>query len=240
MRKVFRFFLLFVCVVMMSGCNKNVAISNFSSVDLKEVKSIDDVMYNVRESINHVKGINFETKIKYKEKEYLLSGKIIIGETIEKSVISINYGKNSFYMKKGNVYISYFYNNTNVVIKDSINNFVSEIVTLLNNKGVKCDANKIMDIIKNKTIADISYDKLAKYITFDGSYSFTYKNFNLTLNDKFLPSLVAFNNGKVSVETKANYNEVKINIPLGYDLFVMNINSIKELLRIDNISDLIR
>ena len=239
MKKIFRFFLLFVGLFAINGCNNTVTVSNNSKLVYKEVSAKDDLIYNVRESLENIKGVNFNGVLTIKDKSYNFDGKVIVGETIEDSIININYEKNSLYMKNGKVYISYRYNNTNVIIKDSLETFVSEACNILHSKNKKCNESIILEIIKEKTLDDINYSKLIDTV-FVSNNEIDYKGFKATLSSDYRLTKISYINKDVSVDMNINYDKVSINIPLGYDLLTMKVKSIKELLRLDNIADLIK
>lgn len=239
MKKIFRFFLLFVGLFAINGCNNTVTVSNNSEVVYKEVSTKDDLIYNVRESLENIKGVNFNGVLTIKDKSYNFDGKVIVGETIEDSIININYEKNSLYMKNGKVYISYRYNNTNVIIKDSVEAFVSEACNILHSKNKKCNESIILEIIKEKTLDDINYSKLIDTV-FVSNNEIDYKGFKATLSNDYRLTKVSYINKDVSVDVNVNYDKVSINIPLGYDLITMKVKSIKELLRLNSIVDLIK
>lgn len=241
MKKVSRIFLLFFMMFALVGCNKEATVSNVINTSYIDVKDANDVIYNTKLASNGIKGINFDGVIEVKGKEYALTGKIILGETIYDSIINVNYKKNSLYVKNGKVYLSYYYNNTNVIVKDSLDNFMEEVFSLLDSKNIKYNKEQIVDIIKNKTLNDVDEYKLTKYIINEGKeYSFKYKKYDISLNDKYLVKNLSYNNSKVKVSLNFNYDKVSIRIPLGYDILTINIKDLKELLKIDNVSDLIR
>ncbi len=239
MKKIFRFFLLFVGLFAINGCNNIKTISNNSLVEYKAVNSKEDLIYNINESLRNIKGVNFDGTLTIKDKTYNFDGKVIVGDTIGDSIINVNYEKNSLYVKNGKVYVSYRYNNTNVIIKDSIETFVNETCNILHSKNKKCNESVILDIIKEKTLNDIDYSKLIDK-TFISENEIDYKGFKTSFGSDYRPTLLSYTNKDLKVEVKLNYDKVSINMPLGYDLITMKVKSIKELLRLDNIADLIK
>lgn len=239
MKKIFRFFLLFVGLFAINGCNNTVTVSNNSEVVYKAVNSKDDLIYNVRESLENIKGVNFNGVLTIKDKSYNFDGKVIVGETIEDSIINVNNEKNSLYVKNGKVYVSYRYNNTNVIVKDTIETFVKEACDILHSKDKKCNESLILEIIKQKTLDDIDYGRLIDKV-FVSNNEIDYKGFKTTLSSDYRIMKISYANKDVSVDVNINYDKVSINIPLGYDLITMKVKSIKELLRLNNIADLIK
>jgi len=241
MKKVFRFFLLFIAIFMVNGCSKGNVASNTMSINYKEIRNNKDVIYNLKTGINELNGFKFNMIVNVKNEEYSLSGKVILGETIEKSVINISYGKNNLYFKNGKVYISYYYNNTNVIIKDSLDNYIEEVAASLEKKGIKVNRDDIFDVIKSKSFNDVNFDVLSEYVySNNGEYGVSYDGCVMLLNNKYLPSSIRYEKSDVEVNVDFNYDKVSIHIPWGYNLFTIDIKDIKELLRVDNISDLIR
>jgi hypothetical protein len=144
-------------------------------------------------------------------------------------------------MKDGVIYLSYYYNNTNVIVKDTLDNFLKEIIASLKNKGVKCNEEKIYDIVKNKSVEDINLDVLMKYLNIEeGSYFFENKGVKVSLNDRFLPNELIYVNNKIKSSIRFDYEDVSIRIPLGYNIFTINIENLKETLDINYVSDLIK
>jgi len=241
MKKVFSIFLLFLTVFVMSGCSNADVSQNVSNIMYKEVKNEEDIIYNLNEAVNSVNGFSFTGVVTVKDKTYEINGEVIIKETIEKSTIHLNYKNNNLYLKNGKVYLSYYYNNTNVIIKDTLDNFLEEIINSLENKGIKCNEDKIYKIIKNKTIKDINYESLIKYLKAENAkYNFNYKSANVTLNDSFLPSSAKYENAHIKANIRFNYNNIAIKVPFGYNLLTIDIDEIKDLLKVEFISDLIK
>lgn len=241
MKKVFRIFLLFVTVFVMAGCSNSINSSNFVNIDYVEVKDKKDVIYNLTHSLKNISGVSFSGIITIKGEKHEFDGKVISRGTIESSVININYKNNSFYIKDGNVYINYNHAGANIVIKDTLNNFVEETIVSLENKGVKCNKESIYDIVKNKTIDDINLSKLINFVEIsNGEYNFKYKNLNVSLNEYFLPENVSYENKDIIVSALLSYERVSISVPVGYNLFTLSIGDIKQLLKVENISDLIK
>lgn len=240
MKNVFKIFLLFLTVFVMAGCNKTVESSNVINLQYKQVSSKEDVIYNLEKAINNINGISFIGKITVGGKEYEITGKAILNSTIADSFININYGNNSLYIKDGNVYISYYYRNTNVIVKDSIDNFIEEIIGSLENKGIKCNKEKIYDVIKNKTLKDVDTKGLIKYLNMDNGYSFIYKKYNIKLGNEFLPEMFSYENSKFKVRVDFDYEDISIRMPIGYNILTVSISDIKELLGLNYISDLIK
>lgn len=243
MKKVFRIFLLFFVVFAVSGCNGNyIEVTNEEIVDFSKVESVNDVIINFEKAVQSVRGFNFEGKVNVNSKEYVFSGTIIFRETLEKSVISINYGDNYLYMDKGFVTIRYNHKGNKVVVKDTIENFVEEIVNSLENKGIKCNKEKIYDIIKNKSIEDISFGDLTKWAVIDDNseYFFKYKELLVSLNEKYLPSELSVDYKDMAVKFVINYDDVMINKNKEFNLFTLSIKDVKRLLEIENISDLLK
>ena len=74
----------------------------------------------------------------------------------------------------------------------------------------------------------------------DGVYTFENKGFKVSLNDKFLPSELEYENKKFKSIIYFDYEDVKIRIPVGYNILTVNLNDLKETLGVKYISDLIK
>ena len=241
MKKIISIFLLVIGVFSFVGCSDKEVITDVSSLSYLDSSSKENIAYNLELVSNEVKSIKFDGVLKIKENEYKFSGEAIVKGSIEDSLVHINYGKNNLYLKKGNIYLSYFYRNTNVIIKDDIDNFIKEVVVLLENKNINCDENKISKVIKEKELKDINYKTISEYITNEeNGLSINYKDSITKLNNYYLPTAFYFSKNDMSVSVNFNYERVSVKVPFGYDLLNSSLDDIKDLLRVNNISELIK
>lgn len=232
-------FLLFFVIFSVSGCgNNHIEVSNDYFGDFLEVYDTEDVVSNFKKYVQAIRGFNFEGKVRIKDKEYVVDGKIISRGTIDKSIVSINYGDNYLYINEGVVTIGYIHKGMEIVVKDTLDNFVEEVVETLESKGVNCNKDKIYDVIRNKTIQDLNFEELTKWIVIDEGYSFRYKDLLVELNDNYLPESLNFNYNDISFSVSLNYDNVVINEKNKFNFIVLSIKEIKEFLNIKNISDL--
>jgi hypothetical protein len=241
MKKIISIFLLVIGIFSIGGCSSKAVVTDVSSLVYLDNSNNKNIAYNLSMVAKEIKSVNFSGDLIIKGKKYNFSGEAIIKETIENSLIHIKFNNNNFYLKNGNVYLSYFYNNTNVIIKDDIDSVVKETIALLKDKGVKCSESKIYDILKNKNIEAIDYEKLSeKLVKLENGFGIYYKNLKANLNDKYLLTSVSYSKKDFLINVNFGYPPVSIKVPLGYDLINMNVDSIKDLLKIDNISELIK
>lgn len=241
MKKIISIFLLVIGIFSIGGCSSKTVVTDVSSLVYLDNSNNKNIAYNLSMVAKEIKSVNFSGDLIIKGKKYNFSGEAIIKETIENSLIHIKFNNNNFYLKNGNVYLSYFYNNTNVIIKDDIDSVVKETIALLKDKGVKCNESKIYDILKNKNIEAIDYEKLSeKLVKLENGFGIYYKNLKANLNDKYLLTSVSYSKKDFLINVNFGYSPVSIKVPLGYDLINMNVDSIKDLLKIDNISELIK
>ena len=99
----------------MTGCNKEIVSNEIANLNYKNVESDEDVIYNLNQAINNVKGVSFKAVLTIKNKEYEVEGKAILRETIEKSIINISYKNNilgidvGFFLVWYQYYFEYYY-----------------------------------------------------------------------------------------------------------------------------------
>ena len=99
----------------------------------------------------------------------------------------------------------------------------------------------INDIIKSKGKNDIDLMSFGAYLLqLNKNGKVDFKDYNVLLNDNFLPEMLEYENNGVKVSVAMCYNDVSIKIPFSYNLLTMSIKDIKKLLRIDNIGDFIK
>ena len=238
MKKLSCFFLLGLMVFGICGCNKTEVVKNAYSLQYKEVKSKEDVIYNLNNVINETKAISFNGYLVYKGKKWNLDGNMILNETIYNSFVDIHIGNLNLYIQKGIVYISYLYKNRNFVVKDSLYNFVEEVVVILKEKGVDCNRDVIMNFINNFNIRSINAQKLLKYVEGD-LFRIRIGALNVKLNEKCFLDTIAFNKNDVSLNISVNYDEVKIVVPDMHFMWALDIKDLKSFLKVTYLSDLV-
>lgn len=241
MKKIIRIFLLVIGVFAIGGCNDKEVVTDVSLLTYLDSSNNENISYNLGLVANELKSASFTGSLKIKDKTYNFSGEVIINDSIKDSLLHINYKNNNLYLKNGNVYLSYYYNNTNVIVKDSLDAFSKEIISLLKTKGIQCNEEKINNILNNMSLIDINFDEVSKKIEkVESGFVIKYKDSSTYLNDKYLPITFDFIKNDVSLNINFVYNSVKIKMPIGYDLLTSDIEDIKQLLRVDNISELIK
>ena len=241
MKKIIRVFLLVIGIFAIGGCSGKDVVTDVSSLNYLDSSSSENIAYNLALAADNLKSASFTGRLKVKGKTYNFSGEVIIKDSIENSIIHINYKNNNIYLKNKNIYLSYYYNNTNVIIKDSVDNFTDEVISLLKNYNVKCNESVIYDIIKNKGFEDINFDYLSKKIVeVDNGFVIDYKGSKTYLNNKYLPIVFSYSKKDISLSLNVSYNPVKISVPIGYDLINMQIEDVKDLLKVKNVSELIK
>lgn len=241
MKRMFRSFLLFLAVFAMAGCSNSIESRNDMNINYIDVNGSKDVIYNLKNSLSEIKSFSFKAWITKNDEKYEVEGNVISNGTIENSIININYKDGSLLIKDKNVYVSYKYKGYDIVVKDSLDNFIEEIIVSLEKNGVKCDRGEIYDVIRSKKIEDVSLNELDKFIVIsEGSYKFIYDDLKISLNEQFVPEQLSFKKDDIEIKAMFSYDTVSINVPVKYDLFTLNLNDIKNLMKIENISDLIK
>lgn len=240
MKKIISIFLLVVGIFALGGCNKEV-VTDVSSLSYLDSISKENIAYNLSLAAGEIKSASFKGNIIFKGKQYDFKGKIIVKDSIKDSIVHIEYSNNDLYLKKGNIYLSYMYNNTNVIVKDSVENYTKEVASLLKAKGINCDNEVILDFLEDKNIEDINFDNLSNYVEkIETGFLIKHKNIEAYLNDKYLPETFKYQKGDIGINVEVNYQPVAISVPIGYDLVDIKISTIKNLLKIDNIGELIK
>ena len=126
-------------------------------------------------------------------------------------------------------------------MKDNIENYIREIDSILLTKGISFNEENVINFIKNKTIKDIDFNVISKYVSkVNDGYEINHNNLKMKFDNDYLLEQLSFDKNNVSFALNFKYSNVKINIPLGYDIFNINIESIKKLLKVDNLSELIK
>lgn len=240
MKKVFRFFLLVLGMVMIGGCSK-VAVTDLSGITYLEETSVENIAVNLANTVKRIKGTSFKGTLKIDDKLYEFNGEIIVNSTIEESLIHIKYKDNNLYIKDGNVYISYYYNNTNVIVKDELEVFIDEGIIALKSKGIAVDKEDIEKIIKDKTIEDINYNFISgKMEKVDSNFVLKYEENKMIIDNNYLVKELFLVKDNVELSLEFEYGKVDIDMPLGYDLFTINLEEIKELMRVNSMVELIK
>lgn len=241
MKKIFKNCLLLLSMFIMAGCSKSVESSNNIEVDYHEVNNNSDIIYNLKESLKQVKSFSFSLDILVNGKKHVIDGKIINRGTIENSVIRLDYLDNTLILNDKNIYISYKYNNYDVSIKDSLDNFIEETISSLEKKGIKCERDKIYSIIRDNTLSDVYLEWLSEFVVLSGDeYALNYENLNISLNEFYLPKEINLNNDHIVVIGNINYDTVSITIPSKYEMFSLSLKNVKSMLKVESISDLIK
>ena len=241
MKRMISFFVLIVSAFSVGGCGKEKVQTDISNVEYLEGTSKESIAHNLRLVANAIKSVEFIGKLNIDGKDYIFNGKLIIKDTIENSLLYIEFDNNHLYLKNGKIYLSYFYNNTNVIVKDNIENYIREIDSILLTKGISFNEENVINFIKNKTIKDIDFNVISKYVSkVNDGYEINHNNLKMKFDNDYLLEQLSFDKNNVSFALNFKYSNVKINIPLGYDIFNINIESIKKLLKVDNLSELIK
>lgn len=240
MKKVFRFFLLVVGLVVIGGCS-NEAVTDISNITYLDGTSVENIAINLKNTAKEIKATSFNGTLKINNELYEFNGEIIIDDTIENSIIHIKYKNNNLYIKEGNVYISYYYNNTNVIVKDELGAFIDEAIIALNSKGITINKEDIEKIIKDKTIEDIDYNFISEKIEkVDSNFLIKYKGNKMVFDNNYLVKELFLVKDNVELSLEFEYGKVKIDMPMGYDLFTLELQDIKALMRVDSMSELIK
>ena len=109
-----------VGIVGFNGCSNKEVVTDVSYLNYLSNTSNENIAYNLSIVAREIKSSSFKGIVKFKGKQYYFDGEIIVKDSIENSLIHINYKNNDLYLKNGNIYLSYYYNGTNVIVKDTI------------------------------------------------------------------------------------------------------------------------
>lgn len=241
MKKKINVFLLLIGVLVFGGCSNNSVKTDVSSLMYLQDNNKENIASNLKMVSEKIKSASFEAVINFKGKEYIVEGEVIVRDDLNGSLLHLKYKDNNLYLKNGNIYLSYMYNNTNVIVKDSVSDFANEIVSILKDKKVNVKEDKVYNILNNKWIDDINYNKVSEFVKKDElGYCVEYKGLKVLLDEKYLPKTLEYNKKDISLKTYFKYNPVKISVPVGYDMINIDIESIKDLLKVDNIGQLIK
>ena len=241
MKKISRIFLLMLGVFAFSGCSVKEVVTDTSSLNYLNSDTKENIAYNLNLAMRELKSTRFSGNLRVKEDEYYFTGEIIVRETIEDSLIHINYKNNDLYLKNENLYVKVSYKDMNIVVKDRLDVFVNEVVELLSKKGVESNKEKINEVIKEKRIEDIDYDRISKFIEEkEKGFEIEYKDCITKFNKSYLPTSFCLVKDDISLNIDFNYEKVSIIVPFEYDLLNFNIEEIKDFLEISTISELIK
>lgn len=234
MKKIVSVFLLVICFFSFVGCSNKSEVTSISSLNYLDNSSKENIEHNLKIASNVIKGFSFDGVLKVDGKEYKFKGEVIANGTIEDSVVHLNYDENNVYLKNGNIYIGYLHNNINIVVKDSVDNFLEETEIFFKNKEV------IKEFIKSKMIQDINFEKLSNLVDIEESgYSIRYDGMITRLNEFYLPVSFEYSKNDILVNVNIKYENVSIKVPFAYELFNSSLEDIKDLLGIEDIKELI-
>lgn len=224
MKNSLKILLLVTVICVVGGC------SNSNSKNNIKVVYNDNNVEKLKNTVEQVRNFTFSGVVNGEDKNYNISGKVIVRDSISKSDIMLNIDDNEIYIINGKVYISYKYNNLNIIIKDSFASFIEEIYRILEYRNISFKRDIIDDILYDKTIKDIDFNELYKI------YNNEYEDKKLRLNKDYLPKEIEIDN---RLKFTFGYGDVSINVPLGYDMFTFTIDNLKNLLRVDNLGEVL-
>ena len=241
MKRIVGIFILLVSLVSLGGCSTDKSHTNISSLEYLEGTTKENIEYNLRLVSKKIKNISFNGVLTIENKPYEFEGNITIKNTIEDSLLHVKFRNNNLYLSNGKIYLSYFYKDTNVIVKDDIEKYVEEINEILLSKGKSFNENTIINFIKTKTVNDIDFKKISEKMnkTEDG-FEINSNNIKIEFNNKYLVENLSVDKSNVSLDISFEYEDAKIKVPLRYDLINVSIETIKKLLRVDNIGELLK
>ncbi len=241
MKKSINIFLLIIGVFVFDGCSFNSVKTDVSSLMYLQDNSKENISSNLKMVSEKIKSVSFNAIIDVEGKEYVLEGEVIVRDDLKESLLHLKYKDNHLYLKNDYLYLSYMHNDMNIIVKDSVEAFSKEIVSLLKFKGVNVKEDKIYNVLSNKWIEDINFDKISEFVEkSDFGYLVEYKGVEVSLDENYLPKALEYNTKNISLRISFKYNPVKISVPVGYDMVNVDVEFIKDLLKVDNIGQLIK
>ena len=147
MKKMIKIFLLVVGVFAFNGCNSKKVVTDVSSLVYLDNSKEENIVYNLKMAADNIRSASFIATLILDGRQYDFDGEFIINDCLENSIMHINFNGSDLYLKKDNVYLSYRYNNTNVIIKDDVENLASEVVSILKGKGINVNEEKVYEIL---------------------------------------------------------------------------------------------
>lgn len=237
MKKIFSCLFIAVFILFAGGCHtKN------SSNNINVIYEEENVIFGVKNSVEQVKNFSFSGNLIIDNKRHDISGKVILGDSISVSAFELVFDDTVIYVVDEKVYISYVYNNSDIIIRDSLDVFVHEVCMVLSDKNINCKLDEINELINSGFYNSIDFTKLENInIEKENNNHYLISNDNLviSLDDRYLPNRLDIEKENISLEMEFNYDDLTIKVPFKYDIFPFNIGQIKRLLDVDNLSDLI-
>ena len=238
----------------MSNAYKRSAENNIASVctSCKNVETIDDLVDNVVLQMNTVNAIKGTYSLTNTKNTYSASFEMITKENRAEWDVYAKANMNdkdvTIYAKNGKLYITYPKNGANLVIKDTYENFLTEMLDSMDKLKATYDKEDFKKLFTGKKLDGLKFDYIREngsYVKLpDNSYKVTFiendleKEYLVTSN--FLLKEYKCTGANFSYTIAVEYpSEVTINYPMGLDFLTNNISSVKKVLDVDSFAELI-
>lgn len=258
MNKICKAFLTVCMSFSLTGCFSalytKTAANDFSDKSAcVEVNDIDNLVDNVENMMYKTNALTGTYRLYTSKQNYSLEFNAI---TNEKRVDWYLYAKTtmqgkqvSVYLKDQKMYVIYPNNGANVILKDSMENIVKEAKTTLENLNAQYNKEKLENYLLGGKLEGFDFDMMKDIGTFEkkaDKYTITLTHNNLTWEydvtlDTFL--IVETRCSGEGFNSVLNFNypkEISITYPMGLDFLTMNIEDVKEILKIDSFSELLQ
>ena len=139
-------------------------------------------------------------------------------------------------------------NGANVILKDSMTNVIGETKTTLENLNAQYNEENLENLLTGDKFEGFDFEMMKNqgtYVTKDSVYTITLENNGLTWeydidkNNYLIVETRCQGDGFNSV-LKLNYpKQLSITYPMGLDFLTMNIEDVKDILKVDSFSELL-
>jgi len=258
MNKIFKAISTIFMGVALSGCTSSLytrnAVNDFSDMSgVKSVTDIDSLTDNVMLMMNKTNALTGTYTLDTGEQLYEIEFNAI---TNSKRINWDLYAKAkvddtniSIYLKNQKLYMIYPNNGANVILKDSMQNVVDEAEVTLENLNAQYNKDKLEQYLTGDKLEGFDFNNMKEkgsYVLNDGIYTISLEHNNLFWEYDIDASTYLIVETRCSADTfdsvlKFNFpRELTITYPMGLDFLTMNIEDVKEVLKIDSFSELLQ
>ena len=222
-------------------CDNCVTVTNIESLVSNIEKTMNDVsVVRLDYTLVNTK-TTFNAKIDIIAKDKRINWDMFAIVNFEETDINI-------YLKDGKLYVIYPHNGANVILKDDLKKFVKEAETSLNLLNATYDKENLEDFMLGDKLSGFNFDNLKESASYnknsDGTYLMTYQEPNITWEADFTSNYLT-KELRASAENftsvlKFDYpDELTIKYPMGLDFLTLNIEEVKEILKVDSFAEVI-
>ena len=257
MNKFFKFISTMCLTLSLTGCMSTLytksALNDFSDKSkCSAVEDIEDLTSNSKNMMYKTRALTGTYTLDNGKQIYDLEFNVI---TNEKRIDWNLYAKTviqdktiSVYLKEQKLYVIYPNNGANVILKDSMANVIDETKTTLENLNAQYNEENLENLLTGNKFEGFDFEMMknhGSYVVKDSVYTITLVNNGLTWEydidkDSYLITETRCQGEGFNSVLKLNYpKELSITYPMGLDFLTMNIEDVKDILKVDSFSELL-